>query len=160
MSKKWKRAFFRHILLITFLWCIFSKLFQRIWNQREILHFLIPILNFLIKNFFALINTFCKLWLQMRKKRLKKTENLFLWMCLRILLCNHHRVCISKLLKSVYPNAHCYPRQRFFALLHRTLHFLPSICSESIQCWTSCRGFFILYIGGPKPPYRLSFITN
>jgi hypothetical protein len=26
---------------------------------------------------FSLISTFCKLWLQMRTKRLKKTENLF-----------------------------------------------------------------------------------
>jgi hypothetical protein len=33
--------------------------------------------------------------LQMRRKRVKKTENLFLWMCLRILLGNHQRVCIS-----------------------------------------------------------------
>ncbi len=40
-------------LLITFFGCIFSKLFQRIRNRREILRFLIPILNFLIKNFFS-----------------------------------------------------------------------------------------------------------
>ncbi len=33
----------------------------------------------------------------------KKTENLFLWMCLRILLGNHRRVFITKLLKSLYP---------------------------------------------------------
>jgi hypothetical protein len=33
--------------------CIFSKLFQRIRNQREILCFLIPILNFVIKFFFG-----------------------------------------------------------------------------------------------------------
>jgi hypothetical protein len=47
-------------LLITF--CVhFSKLFQRIRNQREILRFLIPILNFLINFFFAFISTFCKL---------------------------------------------------------------------------------------------------
>jgi hypothetical protein len=32
-------------LLITFFGFIFSKLFQRIRNQREILRFLIPILN-------------------------------------------------------------------------------------------------------------------
>ncbi len=100
ISKKLKRAFSRHNFANNFLWCIFSKLFQRIRNQREILRFLIPILNFLINIFFALISTFCKLWLQMRRKRLKKTENLFFWMCLRILLGNHQRVCI--LLKSLY----------------------------------------------------------
>jgi hypothetical protein len=44
--------------------------------------------------------------LQMRRKRLKKTENLFLWMCLRILIGNHQRVCITKLLISLYPNSH------------------------------------------------------
>jgi hypothetical protein len=48
-------------LLITFLGCIFYKLFQRIRNQREILRFLIPILNFLINIFFALISIFCTL---------------------------------------------------------------------------------------------------
>jgi hypothetical protein len=41
----------------------------------------------------------------MRRKRLKKqTENLFLRMCPRIYLGNHERVCITKLLKSLYPN--------------------------------------------------------
>ncbi len=41
----------------------------------------------------------------MRRKRLKKTENRFLWMCLRILIGKHQRVCITKLLKSLYPTA-------------------------------------------------------
>jgi hypothetical protein len=52
MSKSEKRV---HIsvtfLLITFFWLIFSKLFQRIRNQRESLHFFIPIWNFWIKFF-------------------------------------------------------------------------------------------------------------
>ncbi len=61
-----------------------------------------------IEFFFALISTFCILWLEMRRKRLKKTENLFLWMCLRILLGNHQRVSITKLLKSLYPTVQCY----------------------------------------------------
>jgi hypothetical protein len=39
--------------LITFLGFIFSKLFQQIRNQREILRFLKPILIFLIKSFFC-----------------------------------------------------------------------------------------------------------
>ncbi len=64
-------------LLITFFWFIFSKFFQRIRNQREILRFLIPILNFLIKICLALISTFCTLWLQMRRKWLKKMEIFF-----------------------------------------------------------------------------------
>ena len=84
MSKSEKVHISVTFLLITFFWYIFSKLFQRIRNQREILRFLIPILNFWRNFFFALISTFLRLWLQMRRKRLKKTENRFLWMCLRI----------------------------------------------------------------------------
>ncbi len=38
----------------NFLLVHFSKFFQRFQNQREILHFLIPVLNFLIQNFFLL----------------------------------------------------------------------------------------------------------
>ncbi len=93
-------------LLITFFGCIFSKLFQRIQNQREILRIFYPYCIFYLKNFFALLSTLCTLWLQMRRKRLKKTKKNFLWMCLRIFLGNHQRVCITKLLKSLYPTAH------------------------------------------------------
>ncbi len=34
------------------------------------------------KNFLGHIGTFFELWLQMRRKRLKKMENLFFWMCI------------------------------------------------------------------------------
>jgi hypothetical protein len=37
MSKSLKSAFFRHVFANNFFWHIFSKLFQRIPNQREIL---------------------------------------------------------------------------------------------------------------------------
>ncbi len=94
-------------LLITFLGFIFSKLFsadlKSAWNSA---FFDTHIEFFNKKIVFALISFFCTLWLQMRRKRQKKTENLFLWMCLRILLGNHQRVCITKLLKSLYPNIH------------------------------------------------------
>ncbi len=83
MSKSEKSAFSVRFLLITFFWYIFSKLFQRIRNQREILGFLTPF-SILKKKILCHISTFFELWLQMRRKRLKKTENLFLWMCLRI----------------------------------------------------------------------------
>jgi hypothetical protein len=46
MSKNEKSAFFRHVFANNFFWCIFSKLFQRIQNQREILRFLTPFLIF------------------------------------------------------------------------------------------------------------------
>jgi hypothetical protein len=39
MSKSEKSAFFRHVFANNFFWYIFSKLFQRIRNQREILRF-------------------------------------------------------------------------------------------------------------------------
>jgi len=37
MSKSENSAYFHHIFANKFFWCIFSKLFQRIRNQREIL---------------------------------------------------------------------------------------------------------------------------
>ncbi len=82
MSKSEKSAYFRYVFANNFLWVHFFKTFstdsKSVWN----------------KNLFALISIFCTLWLQIRRKRLKKTENLFLWMCLRILIGNHQRVCI------------------------------------------------------------------
>ncbi len=76
MSNSKKRAYFRHIFADNFFVCIFSKLFQRIRNQQT--------------------NS---------QETAQKKENLFLWMCLKILLGNHKRVCITKLLKSLYPIA-------------------------------------------------------
>ncbi len=106
--KSEKRAFFRHIFDNNFFMVYFFKTFstdsKSVWNSA----FFDTQIEFFQKIFFCFfISTFCKLWLQMRRKRLKKTENLFLWMCLRILLDNHQRVCISKLLKSLYPIVHC-----------------------------------------------------
>ncbi len=45
--------FVKLALLVTFFWCIFLQLFQRIWNQREILRFFISFLIFVKKNFFG-----------------------------------------------------------------------------------------------------------
>jgi hypothetical protein len=42
MSKSEKSAFFRHVFADNFFWVNFSKFFQRIRNQREILRFLTP----------------------------------------------------------------------------------------------------------------------
>jgi hypothetical protein len=55
MSKSLKSAYFRHIFANNFFWCIFSKLFQQIRNQREILRFLMPILK--QKNFLLFLYT-------------------------------------------------------------------------------------------------------
>ncbi len=74
MSKSEKMHISAMFLQITFSWGIFYNVFQQIWNQREILRFLTPILNFWIKFLFALISTFCKLWMQMRTKRLKERK--------------------------------------------------------------------------------------
>ncbi len=85
LAKTWRKnahfsllfMFVKLVLLITFFWCIFSQLFQRIWNQREVLRFLTPFWILKKKNFFGHISTFFKLWSQMRKKRLKKSKNVF-----------------------------------------------------------------------------------
>ncbi len=61
MSKSEKVKISVTFLLITFFWCIFSNLFQRIRNQREILRFFDTHVEFLKKTFFlALISTFLK----------------------------------------------------------------------------------------------------
>jgi len=65
-------------LLITFSRGIVLNFFQQIWNQCEILRFLIPISIFSKKKkFLGHISTFCKLSSQMRPKRLKITKNVF-----------------------------------------------------------------------------------
>jgi hypothetical protein len=46
MSISEKSVYFRHMFANNFILYIFSKLFKRIQNQREILRFLIPTLNF------------------------------------------------------------------------------------------------------------------
>jgi hypothetical protein len=86
MSKSEKSAFFRHVSANNFFLYIFSKVFQRIRNQRKILRLLTPFCGFFKKKIFlGHISTFFELWLQMlSRKQLKKTENLFLWMYLRI----------------------------------------------------------------------------
>jgi hypothetical protein len=55
MSKSEKSAFFRHVFANTFFWCNFSKLFQRIRNQREILRFLTAFSIFFKKIFLNVI---------------------------------------------------------------------------------------------------------
>ncbi len=52
MSKSEKSAFFRDVFANNFFLYIFSKLFQRIRNQREIPRFLTLFSIFCKKNFF------------------------------------------------------------------------------------------------------------
>ena len=61
ISKSEKSAYFRHVFANNFFWYIFSKLFQRIQNQREILRFLTPFSSLKKKNFLGHISTFFKL---------------------------------------------------------------------------------------------------
>ncbi len=53
MSISDNSVYFHHMFANNFILCIFSKLFKRIQNQREILRFLIPTLNFWMKIFFG-----------------------------------------------------------------------------------------------------------
>ncbi len=62
----------------NFFWVHFLQLFQQNRNQREILRFFdIFIFIFFKTIFWGHISMFCKLWSQMRKKRLKKSKNVF-----------------------------------------------------------------------------------
>ncbi len=85
MSKSEKSAFFRHVFANNFFWKHVFKTFstdsKSAWNSA----FFDTFYDFFKKKIFlGHISTFFELWLQMRRKRLKKTENLFLWMNLRI----------------------------------------------------------------------------
>jgi hypothetical protein len=108
LAKTWRKnalfslllMFVKLVLLITFFWCIFSQLFQRIRNQREILRFLTPFsIFFKTKIFLGHFSTFFKLWNQTRRKRLKKSKNLFSKCVLDFNFCTHQRVCILYFLK-------------------------------------------------------------
>jgi hypothetical protein len=85
MSKSEKSAFFRHVFANNFFLVQIFKTFstdsKSAWNSA----FFDTFFDFFKKKFFlGHISTFFELWLQMRRKRLKKSENLFLWMYLRI----------------------------------------------------------------------------
>jgi hypothetical protein len=90
MSKSEKSAFFRHVFANNFFLVHFFKTFSTESISASKSPYFDTFFDF-FKTFFFLghISTFFELWLQMRRKWLKKTENLFLWMYLRIELCNH-----------------------------------------------------------------------
>ncbi len=71
-------------LLITFFGAFFQTFFNGFDISVKFCVFLTHIEFLEEKFFFALFSTFLKLLLQMRRKLLKKTENRFLWMSLRI----------------------------------------------------------------------------
>ncbi len=85
LAKTWQKnalfslllMFVKLVLLITFFWCIFFPTFstdsKSVWNSA----FFDTFFDF-SKNFFlGHISTFFELWLQMRRKRLKKSKNVF-----------------------------------------------------------------------------------
>ncbi len=85
MSKSEKSAFFCHVFANNFFlvhfFTVFSTDSKSAWNYA----FFDTFFDFFQKKiFYGHISTFFKLWLQMRRKRRKKTENLFLWMYIRI----------------------------------------------------------------------------
>ncbi len=108
------------------------------------LHFWYPYRIFEWKIFFALISTFCKLWLHMCRKRLKKTENLFLWMCLEIYLGNHQRVCITKLLKSLYPNKQPTAHSEISVYIIRIIVPCTYVVLKIFPLDTACRPPFLV----------------
>ncbi len=78
MSKNEKSAFFRHFFANNFFLVHFFKTFltdsKSAWNSA----FFDTFFDFFQKKIFlGHISTFFELWLHMRRKRLKKTENLF-----------------------------------------------------------------------------------
>jgi hypothetical protein len=82
MTKSEISAFFRHVFANNFFLGHFFKTFstdsKSAWNSAFFYTFLIK-KNIYI--FLGHITTFFKLWLKMRRERLKKTENLFFYEC-------------------------------------------------------------------------------
>jgi hypothetical protein len=78
MSKSEKSAYFRHVFANNFFWCVFSKLFQRIPNQREILRFLTPFLIFSKKIFYRSYLYFFRTLIANAQETAQKKENIFL----------------------------------------------------------------------------------
>ncbi len=81
MSESEKSAFFRHVFANNFFLVHFFKTFSMIsksaWNSA----FFDTFFDFFQKKFLGHISTFFELWLQMRRKRLKKTE-IFFYECI------------------------------------------------------------------------------
>jgi hypothetical protein len=84
--KCWKNEFVVFHLLVSILWAkvlspitffqkIFSQIFQRIQNHRQILRLFVPIWNYCEIFLGGHISTFCKLWSQTHTKRLEITKN-------------------------------------------------------------------------------------
>ncbi len=103
----WKSTYFRNVFANNFYCVQFFKIFstdlKSEWNSA----FFDTHIEFFNKKCFLLVfalsvNFDCKC----ARNGSKKRKNLFLWMCLRILLGNHQRVCITKLLKSLYPSVY------------------------------------------------------
>ncbi len=107
MSKSEKSAYFRHVSCYwLFLGAFFRDFFGGFGIGVRFCVFWYPYWIFNEKSSFTLIGAFCTLWLRVRGRRLEEVEGLFLWMCLRILVGNHQRVCITKMLGLLYPNDH------------------------------------------------------
>jgi hypothetical protein len=68
--------FVKLVLLITFFWCVFSQLFQRIEISVKFCVFW-HLFYFYKKKNLGHISIFFKLWSQTRKKQLKKSKNVF-----------------------------------------------------------------------------------
>jgi len=86
LAKTWRKnalfslllMFVKLVLLITFFWCIFSQLFQRIRNQREILRFLTHFRFKKKKIFLGHISTFFQLDAKRARNGSKNQKTYFL----------------------------------------------------------------------------------
>ncbi len=105
MSNSEKSAYFRHVFANNFFWMHFFKTFTTDSKSARNSAFFDTHIEFYIKKMLLLalfVNFDCKC----AGNGSIKLKIFFLWMCLRILIGNHQRVCITKFLKSLYPTAH------------------------------------------------------
>ncbi len=118
--------FVKLVLIITFFWCIFSKLFQRIRNQREMLRFLAPFLNFFPKkNFLGHIST--SNFEAKRAKNGSKNQKTYLVNVSQISILHPSQGLYSSFSKkksnSLYPIAHPFKWAKFWVSPHKNNYF-------------------------------------
>ncbi len=132
-------------LLITFFGTFFQNFFNGFEFSVKFCVFWLLFRFFPKKIFFGHISTFSNFDCKCAGNGSKKRKIFFLWMYLRIYLCNHQRVCITKLLKSLYPSVQSSSAKwlagdvwLFYNVREKRLKFLPVFdLLKLIRIWLS-----------------------
>ncbi len=109
MSKSEKRAFFSHVFANNFFLVHFSKLLQRIRNQREILRFLTPLSIFHKKKFFRSYQYFFRTLTANAQETAQKNGKSFFMNVSQNLIMHPSKGLHNQVVKIVVPQCTPYP---------------------------------------------------